>query len=215
MLTPHDLIELVMGKVGRSEVAVCLTQRAFHRLRRACINELGISRTAFHLDQAMDKLLPIETRKTLLPRIYKQAGATMPPKLQRSSFLQTLIFVGSLAAGTSGWFAIAHARPGNSLLLNFVEQTGWVVGFVIWVGTLRLGFDLTKGMELAFPPNLTTVRGHARWLVANHPELLGGPPGQWSREQVVEKVRDIVIDVLGCDKNYREEARFVQDLGLA
>jgi len=31
----------------------------------------------------------------------------------------------------------------------------------------------------------------------------------------VEKVRDIVIDVLGCDKNYREEARFVQDLGLA
>ncbi len=31
------------------------------------------------------------------------------------------------------------------------------------------------------------------------------PPGPWSREQVSSKVREIVIEVLGCT-NYREDA---------
>jgi hypothetical protein len=57
--------------------------------------------------------------------------------------------------------------------------------------------------------------GHlSRWIVAHAPQIVNAPPGQWSRQQVSERVRSITIDILGCEKEYREDARFVQDLGL-
>jgi hypothetical protein len=39
-------------------------------------------------------------------------------------------------------------------------------------------------------------------------------PPQWSHERIALKTREIVCDVLGCNDRYREDARFVEDLGL-
>ena len=36
----------------------------------------------------------------------------------------------------------------------------------------------------------------------------------WRREQIADAVRKIVIDVLGCEKHYREDAQFIKDLGM-
>ncbi|HEY5043547.1 MAG TPA: hypothetical protein VIK53_16270 [Verrucomicrobiae bacterium] len=45
ILTPHALIELVMSKVGRTDRAVCLTQRAFHCFRASLIRNAGFRET--------------------------------------------------------------------------------------------------------------------------------------------------------------------------
>jgi acyl carrier protein len=45
-------------------------------------------------------------------------------------------------------------------------------------------------------------------------KVVQSQPGQWSRLQVAEKIREIVIEVLACAKEYREDAQFVKDLGL-
>ena len=54
----------------------------------------------------------------------------------------------------------------------------------------------------------------SRWVVVNAPESVQAKAGPWSREQVSEMIREVVIEVLGCEKEYREDANFVNDLGL-
>jgi hypothetical protein len=39
--------------------------------------------------------------------------------------------------------------------------------------------------------------------------------GRWTREQVAARVREIVIGQLGCESRYREDASFINDLGLS
>jgi hypothetical protein len=121
--------------------------------------------------------------------------------------------VAGLVAGAGAAAALALVPPGDSLLLNFSAGLCGLAGIVVAICVLRLGFFLTNKMTTAFPAELSTVRGHVKWFIANNPQLLGAPPGQWSREQAAEKVREIVVAHLGS-KNYREDARFVEDLGL-
>jgi hypothetical protein len=211
--TPRDLIDLVMGKVGRTDVAVCLTQRAFHRLRKAFLGELRLKRADFQLDTRMDELLPLPARKTMLPAIYQLAGVAVPPQLERTQQLCVFLLLASVASGAAAGFALARASHGKSLLLNLAGQLSWLTGMAVAIGVLRFGFLLTNQMRTAFPKDLTTVKGHVRWFVAHNGQLLGTPPGQWSREQVAARVREIVVIHLG-DKHYREDARFVQDMGM-
>ncbi|MGA2544862.1 MAG: hypothetical protein ABSG78_25205 [Verrucomicrobiota bacterium] len=213
--TPGDLIELVMAKVGRSDVAVCLTQRAFHRWRRAFLSELSLRRSDFRLDVTTEKLLPLPTRKTVLARIAHQAGVAKPPDLERPGWLINSLLASSVAAAIAVSIALSHSPATKTVGLNLIREFNWVIGVVAGFCVLRIGFLVTKQMATTFPPRLRTVEGLTRWLVANNPKLVEGPPGQWSREQVAEKVREIVIDQFGLKiENYREEARFIEDFGM-
>jgi hypothetical protein len=206
IVTPRDLVELVMTKIRKSDTATCMTQNAFHRLRRAVMSELNIQRANFRLETSMNQLLPAATRKMILPKIYQKAGVTLPPKLIRSVLGDCLLLFSSIGIGVGTGIAISKVHSGLSLL-------AWLAGFAVGIFALRLGDHLTGEMENTFPQSLRTVRGHVGWIVANAPPSIGALPGQWSREQVSEKVREIVIVQLACD-NYREDARFVQDLGM-
>ena len=37
----------------------------------------------------------------------------------------------------------------------------------------------------------------------------------WTHDQIVARVREIVVDVLGCKPDFSEDANFVKDLGLS
>jgi hypothetical protein len=52
--------------------------------------------------------------------------------------------------------------------------------------------------------------------VAHKPDLATGLRSQnaWTREQVALRVREIVVEHLGCEAQYHEDALFVEDLGL-
>jgi acyl carrier protein len=211
--TPRDLIELVMAKVGRSDMAVCLTQRAFHRLRRAFMTELHLKRSELQLDTATEELLPLPNRRRMLGSVCQSVGVPDLPNLVRPRWLEYSMIAASLAAFIVVSLALPHFHSGKSLWLNFLTQCNWLMGLVAAIVLLKIGYLTTRSMKTAFPAHLTTARGLTRWLVANHPGLIGAPPGQWSREQVAEKMREIVIEQLGVE-NYREEARFVEDLGM-
>jgi acyl carrier protein len=206
LVTPRDLIELVMTKIRKSDTAACMTQNAFHRLRRSVMSELNIQRANFRLETSMDQLLPAATRKMILRKIYQKAGVASPPKLIRSGLGDGLLLLSSIGIGVGTGVAFSRAHSGISVL-------AWLAGFAVGAFALRLGGHLTREMKNTFPQSLRTVRGHVGWIVANAPPSIATPPGQWSREQVSEKVREIVIDQLACD-NYREDAQFVQDLGM-
>ena len=73
---------------------------------------------------------------------------------------------------------------------------------------------LTKGMRYELDSSVATVGGFSRWLVARGPSFIAVEPGKWTREQIAARVREIVIEQLGCVKTYREDARFIEDLGV-
>ncbi len=90
-----------------------------------------------------------------------------------------------------------------------------IVGVIVAICCGWLAALMTRQMRYEFKPTQGNIGGLSRWVVAHGAEILGGPPGQWSREQIAERVREIVNDVLSCEKIYHEDAHFVKDLGLS
>jgi acyl carrier protein len=213
-LTPGQLIELVMGKVGRTDRAACLTQRAFHRLRVALIRHASARRERVKPTSLMSHLLPAKERRRLLDEILGGVGVSDKPELVRPRALVNVIMAGSIALGaaTSGW--LWASSKSSNLTIQLMAESPVVSGLLVAGAAGWLGAFLTRPLRNDFPPKLATAGGFSRWIVAHAPSLVAAPPGQWSHEQVATKVREIVIEQLGCEDAYREDARFVEDLGM-
>ncbi len=59
-----------------------------------------------------------------------------------------------------------------------------------------------------------TIGGLVDWIVSNQPTALFSPGEKWSRAQVRQVVRAIVIVQIGAPPDYADEADFVDELGL-
>jgi hypothetical protein len=63
------------------------------------------------------------------------------------------------------------------------------------------------------PPTVKTVRDLVEYLVTNEPLVVKGKEAEWTRLQVWEVLRRVIIDeTLVTD--FCEDSRFVQDMGL-
>jgi len=214
-VTPGQLIELVLSKVGRTSEAACLTQRAFHRLRALLIGQCGFKRNHIRPETLVADLFPRSTRKEQLRQILAHIGSAKEIEFVRPDWLNRLIVMAMLFSGMAiTVFLSWHPISSQSFFINFVFGTPIVAGILFLVFFGWLAFFATRWMCIEFKPSMTTVGHLSRWIVANVPEVVKAPPGQWSREQVSQIIRMIVIDNLDCEKEYREEAHFVKDLGM-
>jgi hypothetical protein len=110
ILTQHVLIELVMSKVGRTDRAVCLTQRAFHRFRASLIRNTGFKCEQIKPDASMIKLFVSEKRKQLLSQLLNDIGlSTMPEFVNR---------VGLLICRLDSLFALGFSLPSLCFMLR-------------------------------------------------------------------------------------------------
>lgn len=200
--TPGQLIDIVMTKVTKATASVCLTQRAFNRTRAYFVKQRGFRRKDIAPSAKLAQLIPRQHRIEWLRDYSTYLRAGNPPHLTRSTKLKIMLL------GITVLLALA-------VELLFFKQS-----YVAWLtmGTaVGCGIILertTRSLRLEFPPSLVTFGDLSLWLMARKPDLaLSGVSG-WTREQVACRVRQIVIDFLGCEKEYREEARFVEDLGM-
>jgi acyl carrier protein len=215
ILTPHALIELVMSKVGRTDRAVCLTQRAFHRFRASLIRNAGFKREQIKPDVLMTQLFVPEIRKTLLLQLLNDIGLSATPEFVRPRWVVNLAVGFSIGVGIFTGIVLLHAPPSSNFVINLIVVSPFLSGFFAALFTGWLATQFTRILCNDFKPALATVGDFSRWIVAHGPNVVGAPPGQWSREQVEIKIREIVIDALGCEKDYREDANFLKDLGLS
>lgn len=216
LFTPRQLVELVMVKVGRTDHAVCLTQRAFHRVRRTMMRHLTLPRAAIRSETSMEQLIPPDNRRRILSEMLVTLEiADAMPLVCSQSLHRAILATALIAGGLLAWGVFGAGRGSESLLLRLLSEfTPFLVG-AIGAGIAGfLGFRLTRHWQIYFPPNLASVGHFTRWVMARTLPSLGAPPGQWSREQVAARVREIVVAQLGCDATYSEDARFVEDLGL-
>jgi hypothetical protein len=106
---------------------------------------------------------------------------------------------------------VTRLAASSNILFAFATTGAPVLFMVAWGWLLHF---LTRSMKLEFKSNMKTVGHFSRWVLAFGPDVIKTPPGEWGREQVAEAVKAIVVGILGCGKEYREDAQFVKDLGM-
>jgi len=207
LLTPGDVINFVALKTSGSQATDCLTQRAFNRLRSGFIRHGGQKRVEIKPKAKIGELISRDSRRQIIRQILDEIGVETDPRFVRPGWLIGSIFLGSLAIGISIVFLfLSWDIPINSPII--------IVPFIAVVSTW-LALRLTSGMRYELDSSVATVGDLSRWVVARGPSFISLEPSKWTREQIAERVREIVIDQLGCKNTYREDARFVQDLGVS
>lgn len=199
IVTPRQLIELVQDKVANVETEICLSHRAFNLVRRYFTIHHGLPRKGFKLTTHLDTLFPRQPRKVVLRDMALEVGTEPFPPLVRPSWLVKTLFVISVACGA--YFGIRESSAS--------------IGIAVSAATGFLGFLLTQPFRNDFPKGLKTAGELALWVKRHKPDLASKSQKAWTHVQIAARVREIVIDVLGCEKIYRDDARFVQDLGLS
>ena len=205
VITPHQLIELVASKVSLATPAVCLTHRAFNLLRKAVLRNSSLARAEIAPATSLSALVLKKQRRAFLDQITAEMGIKERLSLARPNWLITLVVVVSVL-------------PGLGVVILFRSNSGFLT-FSLFAGVVLatgiLGAKLTNPFCTVFPEEVRTVGDLSKWMMALKSDLSGVSPGCWTREQIAARVREIVVDVLGCEKTYREDARFVEDLGLS
>ena len=206
--TPRDLIDMVMSKVAQADATGCLTQRAFNLLRAALLRQLPLKRRDIAPRARLTDLVPRTGRKILLECLAAELGTRSLPRLVRPKWLANLLLVCCIALAVS--VAVLLFRHGLG------EHRGalFITALLTAVGTGFLAEAATRACRVHFQPQVATVADLSRWVMAHKPDLAGSAPGKWTREQVAARVRHIVIEQLNCALTYREDASFVQDLGM-
>ena len=214
--TPGQLIDLVLSKVGHTVDEACLTQRAFHRVRAALMRRRGVPRNQIRPDISLGSLFPRSSRREDVRQISGDIGLRKEIEFVRPAWVTGPIIVGIFVGGiVTAIFVDCHPVTSHNLFLNLVlvplpiVAAGLFVTIFGWVAVAA-----TNSMRIEFQSSVATIGDLSRWIVVNSPDVVKAQPGQWSREQVSEIVREIVIDILGCSKEYREDAHFVIDLGM-
>jgi acyl carrier protein len=215
-VTPGQLIDLVLSKTKRTIDEACLTQRAFHRLRATLMRRLGVPRHQIRPEILLGSLFPRSTRIEDVRQISHEIELRKEIEFVRPTWLMSLILTVILSGGivTAIFFAWNPVTSQNLFWRLVLMPLPIAAGALVAIIFGWLAFLATRSMRIEFQPSVATVGNLSRWIVVNAPDVVKAQPGSWSREQVSEIIRQIVIDKLGCEKEYREDAHFVKDLGL-
>lgn len=205
LFTPRDVINLVALKTSGSQTTDCLTQRAFNRLRSGLVRHGGQKRAEIKPKAQIGELISRDNRRQIIRQILDEIGVATDPRFVRPGWLIALICIGSFALAIASTLVFVH----RDVVMELIPVVGFAAMVLAW-----FCLWLTKGMRYELDSSVATVGDLSRWVVARGPSFIVLEPSKWAREQIAERVREIVIDQLGCENTYREDARFVQDLGL-
>ncbi len=94
--TVGDMFQCVTSKLTIADRSSCLTQKAFHLLRRRAKELFNVPRNQFRLDAELDLIVPKRSRRENWRKFQLAVGATKWPKLALSwpgvLFLLALVF---------------------------------------------------------------------------------------------------------------------------
>ena len=203
-LTVGDLKRLVRAKLDVSDATGCLTQRAFHLIRKNAVAEFGVVRHSLRPDTSLEIVVPQSTRRESWQHFQSVLGLAEFPELVRPYSVKltiTVLVLSTLVLPV--WYGALHPQHfGLSLLLGAIVASalGWGLA------------HLTRPMETKFKGGYDKVRDLARFLVAKNPQLLGKPrTAKWSDEEISCLLREVIIEQLGVT-DFDDNSRFVDDL---
>lgn len=201
--TPGMLIDLVFSKLPATEVDRCCSQRAFYLLRRALGEQYGTARKEIRPETGIRAWFAGEDSHNRWFRLQEQVGAKSWPGLELRPRDQELLKMAHLSVFfLSFTIFMAWLRNADAILLALMG------GFAaVWISS-KLAEAWTAGFRRYPPARIKILRDLVPFVETS---------GQitWTRARAAAIISGIVIDQLGLEaQEYREEARFVEDLGL-
>lgn len=216
-VSPRELTEIVAGqlKVTAGGEQFCQQQRAFYLLRKAMMQELRLPRRSVTPATQLRTLIPWRTARSVWPRLREAAAARSWPSLVRPVWATWVTRILPLAVGAAvalglpplaDWVSRHGGFASTALYFASEMRLFLVIPLVIffWVLLVRV----SKRLCWAFPRGIRTVGD----LV---PFVITSAQMPWTREQLDQKVRDIVVMQLGLPaERYQATASFLEDFGL-
>ena len=201
--TPRAVTDYIVTQVGSAERSACLSQQAFYFLRRSFSNRLHFPRGAFRPNVRLQKLFPKETRKNVWGQLQSEMGPHVLPDLARPLWLfyPLSVVVVFLAA------FISYSTPHLTFQLRLVMALALIVGVGVSVSIV------TRPFKTEFRRGFQTVSGLVDHLLLHAPHAFKREHRVWTRAQIAETVRAIIVDVTG-QTNFTEDSHFVNDMRL-
>lgn len=205
MRTVGDMQRFILSTLNVSDEKTCMTQQAFHLIRRTAMSAFGVSRGTLRPDTLLDSFIPKEHRFEDWVRFQSSLGVMQMPGLVRPAVVVTTLTLLVLAVLVAAfWYGAVTGTLGTSFLIGSVAAIA--VGYV--------GAKLTETTKTQFTDGYSRVRDLARYLVARHPELLRKPRSKtWTEEEVRCMLREVIIAETGVTE-FNDNSRFVADLHL-
>jgi hypothetical protein len=187
-LTVGDLKRLVRGKLEVADTAGCLTQHAFHLIRKNAMAQFGVLRSNLRPDTALETVVPQSTRCESWRNFQITLGVAELPELVRPHTVNLTITVLVLSAIVMPvWYGALHPQHfGRWMLFSAIlaSTVGW--------GSARL----------------------TRPLKTNFPQLMEKPrTTKWTEEEISCLLREVIIHKLGVTE-FDDNSRFVRDLHI-
>ena len=203
MTTPRDVTDYIMTQVATAEQSACLSQQAFYFLRRSFSHRLDFPRDAFHPNVRLQTLFPKDTRKNVWGQLQTELGPHVLPNLARPLWLFYLLSVSVVVLA----IFVSYSTPQLSLQLRFFMGLALIVGVGITVSFL------TRSFKTEFRRRFQTVSGLVEHLLLHAPGAFKREQRVWTRAQIAETVRAIIVDVTG-QTNFTDDSRFIDDMRL-
>ncbi len=205
---PRDLIDTIMDKVALTAPSGCLTQCAFDLARAALLKQVPLSRREVVPSARLADLVPRQSRASVMESISAELNVGPLPALQRPQALLQLSALVAIVLGVVTGVALHESVPDLGGFSAFLAglAVAVLVQASVWVFTFPLCTD--------FPAIIRTAGDLARWVAARKPDLAGPKHGGWTREQVAGRVREIIVEQLGCAGAYDEDTA-LRDLGMS
>ena len=205
-LTVGDLKHLVRAKLDVADADGCLTQRAFHLIRKNATAQFGILRRNLRPDTTLETVVPQSSRRESWQNFQVALGVAELPELVRPHTMNLMITVLVLSGIVLPvWYGALHPQYLGRWMLF-----GAVLGSLVGWGSARL----TGPMKIEFRAGYDRVRDLARFLVANYPQQIGKPrTAKWTEEEISCLLHEIISDQLGVT-DFDDNSRFVQDLHI-
>lgn len=200
LVTPVKVIDYICTKLQMTDEKRCQSQRAFYLLRRALVQKSGRRRSEITPKTKLRDLFRETDCTEQWLDLKKSVDARGWPRLSRPVWMQNAMLAGSVASWAAMIFLFHRMNLGvaNEVMLGFLAAL--VAGSALSAAT--------RSFIYAIPRRIVTVADLVPYAESSNAI-------QWTREDIARKVREIVIEQLGIkESEYREDAHFINDLGL-
>lgn len=203
MTTPREVADYIETKVAVADGSACLSQQAFYFLRGGFSHRLHLPRNAFHPEVSLENLIPKQDRRQLWIQLQREMGPRALPDLARPVWLFYSL------CGCTVFLAVllSYAMP----RLQF--QLGLVIGIALIFALGSLLAFVTRPLKTEFRRRFQTVDGLVEHLLLHSPHTFKHEQRRWTRAQVADTVRAIVVDVTG-KTNFTDDSHFINDMHL-
>ena len=200
IVTPRMVGDLIFSKLSAADAKTCQTQRAFYVLRRGVMKLFGLRRAQVTPGTRIRDFIPRHEERSFWPKLGVAVAARSWPKLVRPAWLSRSI--------TAGGLLLVVVAGGLAIRYELGVPVALFSGLAAGIGFGILATRLSRPFEICIPQRFTFLRD----LV---PPVLTSDQVQWTRAQVSELVKKVVMEQLGVpDEKYTEDSDFIHDFGM-